>query len=800
MKKQGKGKRLVSGLLAAMLCLFLPSVEAGAASRPPEYSKMSGSYKNSVYYQRLMEVELTGNQVTDLIAVAASQLGYTEGTNKNDLSGNGHGTGDCTEYGNNLGKNGLAWCASFVSWCFQEANIPTSIMPRSAGCGTLRSSVYHKGATWHGVNSGYKPQAGDLVMYEKLVKMEDGNWYYVYANRDKNGVPDNTSHVGIVVSDFNESKQTYDVIDGNGNAGKVKYLPNQKLYMAGPVYGGGTMNRIQGFITPAYTTGSGKGYNGENGTNPQPLNVTLTKATDPQYTSKEKIEETNATVVSCITKPAGSSVTSNGIILSAADGSVIKEYMENVTNVKDSTTTFHAWYDIQKELGITLKPGVTYIYQFCAVVNGKTFLGDQYKFTTKGTTPSYTVSFDAAGGSVSPSSKKVTRGEAYGDLPIPTREHYSFLGWYTGKNGGTMVASGNEVKLNANQTLYARWELGEEEEENQNIEDNQSAAVSLTSSDTSGQKDILQISTSSPQFHGTVTKPAGSRLSRIMVNVYTPKGKKISGFEEEIGSSQDSQNQVSFTYTLGNERAQQLTPGETYQYEFYAVVDDKAYVSDRYNFQVQKNASATSTDTSTKNDSASVGTDTAAKNASNQSTSKGSSGAITSSMRAEVPYHSGSTSSGNTSSSGSTSSRPAPSRRSDGSFWISASSYYGTGTWSANTSKRAWRLRTPEGSYLVSQWGFVDGVWYLFDDDGYTCSGWQMVNGSWYYFYPNAMMATGWAAVNGRWYYLNEAGAMTTGWQNVGGVWYYMDASGAMLANTITPDGFWVDASGAWIH
>lgn len=797
MKKQGKGRRLVSGLLAAvMLCLAVPPMESAAASRPPEYNKMSSSYKGSVYYQRLMEVELTGNQVTDLIAVAASQLGYTEGTNKNDLSGNGHGTGDCTEYGNNLGKNGLAWCASFVSWCFQEANIPTSIMPRSAGCGTLRNSVYNKGATWHSVNSGYQPKAGDLVMYEKLVKMDDGEWYYVYANRDKNGVPDNSSHVGIVVTDFNLSKQTYDVIDGNGNAGKVKYLADQKLYMAGPVYGGGTMNRIQGFITPAYTTGSGTGYHGDTGTKEQTLNVTLTKATDPQYTSKEKIEETNATVVSCITKPAGSSITSNGIILSAADGSIIKEYMENVTNVRNSTTTFHAWYDIQEELGVTLKPGVTYIYQFCAVVNNQTFLGEQYKFKTKGSTPSYTVSFDAAGGSVSPSSKKVAYGEAYGDLPIPTRDHYSFLGWYTSKNGGNLVASSNEVKLNGNQTLYAQWELGEENEENQDIQNSQSAAVSLVSSNAAGQKGTITISAASPQFYGTLTKPVGSRLSRIMVNVYTPTGNKISGFEEEIGSSQDSNSEVNFTYTLGNARVQQLVSGETYQYEFYAVVDDKAYISDRYNFQVQRTSSSsntnTSASTSTKNDS-DKSTSQSSNSSSSGSTSSTSSSGSTSSQRAEVPYNSGSTSS-------STSSRPASSQRADGSFWISAPSYYGTGTWSANAGNKAWKLRTPDGSYLASQWGFVDGVWYLFGDDGYTCSGWQMVNGSWYYFYPNAMMATGWAAVNGRWYYLNGSGVMTTGWQNVGGVWYYMDASGAMLANTITPDGYWVDASGAWIH
>ena len=45
----------------------------------------------------------------------------------------------------------------------------------------------------------------------------------------------------------------------------------------------------------------------------------------------------------------------------------------------------------------------------------------------------YTISFDANGGSVSPSSKKVKKGEKYGNLPTPTRDGYRFIGWFTSK-------------------------------------------------------------------------------------------------------------------------------------------------------------------------------------------------------------------------------------------------------------------------------------------------------------------------------------------------------------------------------
>ena len=44
----------------------------------------------------------------------------------------------------------------------------------------------------------------------------------------------------------------------------------------------------------------------------------------------------------------------------------------------------------------------------------------------------YTVTFNANGGSVSTASKSVTYGSTYGNLPTPTRNGYTFIGWFTG--------------------------------------------------------------------------------------------------------------------------------------------------------------------------------------------------------------------------------------------------------------------------------------------------------------------------------------------------------------------------------
>ena len=69
---------------------------------------------------------------------------------------------------------------------------------------------------------------------------------------------------------------------------------------------------------------------------------------------------------------------------------------------------------------------------------------------------SYTVTFDANGGSVSPSSKTVSPGSAVGSLPTPTRSGYDFAGWYLSTNSGSSPENSSTV-INSNTTLHAHW-------------------------------------------------------------------------------------------------------------------------------------------------------------------------------------------------------------------------------------------------------------------------------------------------------------------------------------------------------
>ena len=70
----------------------------------------------------------------------------------------------------------------------------------------------------------------------------------------------------------------------------------------------------------------------------------------------------------------------------------------------------------------------------------------------------YTVVFDANGGSLGDAADEIAfgEGEAMRSLPVPKRESYAFLGWYTDEEGGTRVSEGSVVT--ANMTLYAHWQ------------------------------------------------------------------------------------------------------------------------------------------------------------------------------------------------------------------------------------------------------------------------------------------------------------------------------------------------------
>lgn len=112
-----------------------------------------------------------------------------------------------------------------------------------------------------------------------------------------------------------------------------------------------------------------------------------------------------------------------------------------------------------------------------------------------------------------------------------------------------------------------------------------------------------------------------------------------------------------------------------------------------------------------------------------------------------------------------------------------------------NTSKKM------ETGWLKSP---ISGKWYYMDGkNGDMQTGWKLVNNKWYFMDTiNGDMKSDWQLINNKWYYMDAVnGDMKTGWQQIRGKWYYMDrTNGDCLMNTTTPDGYAVDADGAWIQ
>lgn len=69
----------------------------------------------------------------------------------------------------------------------------------------------------------------------------------------------------------------------------------------------------------------------------------------------------------------------------------------------------------------------------------------------------YVVTFNANGGTVAIGSASYKYGSKYSNMPTPSREQYTFVGWYTESSGGTEVTSSTTVDVTSNHTLYAHW-------------------------------------------------------------------------------------------------------------------------------------------------------------------------------------------------------------------------------------------------------------------------------------------------------------------------------------------------------
>ena len=134
-------------------------------------AKESSFYKESPFYRNLLNVELTGDLRSDMIAIAKSQLGYHEGNRDEDICGlNAAGDNDYSEYGRYLDSLERPWCSEFASWCVRMTGLPLDRCNSSKGanavtfCDCTSARQYEWKDTVYGGGS-YVPRMGDILIW-----------------------------------------------------------------------------------------------------------------------------------------------------------------------------------------------------------------------------------------------------------------------------------------------------------------------------------------------------------------------------------------------------------------------------------------------------------------------------------------------------------------------------------------------------------------------------------------------------------------------------------------------------------
>ncbi len=295
----------------------------------------------------------TGGNTADLIAVAKTQIGYTElSTTTGKPLAKGQ-DGGYTKYGAWFGAPTTAWCAFFVAWCANQADISTSVIPRIGNCASMVNWFSKRGRYF--TKNGFAPKAGDLIFF---------NW---------NG-GSTAKHIGIVTGV--KGNEVY-VVEGNTGS-SVGYRAEAKTRKKNASY-------ILGYARPAYNDAStyvgsysfadyaaskyGSGsYSSDNyGSGSYSSHLAVVTSTAKNITAH------SATLTGRIDNSSSYGISSSGFYFGENKSSMKKHKVNSYTS-KKSVSLFLDISDLT----------VNKIYYYCtyAVIKGKTYKGPVYSFTT----------------------------------------------------------------------------------------------------------------------------------------------------------------------------------------------------------------------------------------------------------------------------------------------------------------------------------------------------------------------------------------------------------------------------------
>lgn len=166
------------------------------------YSNPNADIEYAANWEATLPQELTGIYTEDVLAIAKSQLGYTESARNYEVMEDGVTTKGYTRYGAWYGVPYGDWCAMFVSFCLSYAEVED--YPLDCYCPTWINELTEKDL--YRTPSEYIPKSGDIIFFD---------W-------EQDGISD---HVGLV-----EAVEDTTVTTIEGNSGECVARNTYELF------------------------------------------------------------------------------------------------------------------------------------------------------------------------------------------------------------------------------------------------------------------------------------------------------------------------------------------------------------------------------------------------------------------------------------------------------------------------------------------------------------------------------------------------------------------------------------------
>ena len=170
------------------------------------YSNPEADLESADLWKRSVSgVELTGIWADDIVSIAQTQLGCEESTQNYIVTEDGEMKG-ITRYGQWYGDAYGDWCAMFVSFCLNYAEIPDTAFPYESSCERWIEQLSRPEWDCYLYANTYTPVKGDIIFFD--------------MNQDTI-----SDHVGIVARVPDEAGETLEltVIEGN-SSNRVQYV------------------------------------------------------------------------------------------------------------------------------------------------------------------------------------------------------------------------------------------------------------------------------------------------------------------------------------------------------------------------------------------------------------------------------------------------------------------------------------------------------------------------------------------------------------------------------------------------